>query len=149
MIVSSSARENIATRTLIAISLLCLVVGSGMIYIGLASSESLREQRSAEMLKAKGLESPEFRDCLSAATRNDVSAQVSNCYVRHGPDLDFVQVLQDGRNAAERMVSRGLALVVLPVPLSIAFFILRWILTGRWTRFASQNTESNQGVNSG
>lgn len=138
--VSSSARENIATRALIAISLLCLVVGSGMIYIGSENSESFREQRSAEMLKAKRLDTPEFRDCLRTAIHTDDGAQVNLCYARHGPDHDFVQVLQDGVNAAERLVSRGLALVVLPVPLSIAFFILRWVLTGRWTRFSSQKT---------
>lgn len=100
--------------------------------MGSKNSESLREQRSTEMLKVKGLDTPEFRDCLHVAIRtDDGGAQVNLCYARHGPDHDFLQVLRDGVNAAERLVNRGLTLVVSPVPLSIAFFILRWVLTGR------------------
>jgi len=144
---SSPDRRGIATRALIVLSLLCFVVGTGMIYIGSTDSERLREQRRTEMLKVKGLDSSDFRECLRAATRADDGAQVTLSYARHGPDHDYVQTLQDGVNAAERLVNRGLALIFLPAPLLLGSFIVRWVITGRWTRSASPKTESKQHTN--
>jgi hypothetical protein len=141
---SSPDRRGIANRALIVLALLCFVVGTGMIYIGSTDSERLQEQRRTEMLKVKGLDSSDFRECLRAATRADDGAQVTLCYSIHGPDHDYVQTLQDGVNAAERLLSRGLALMFLPVPLLLALFIARWVITGRWTRPASLKTETKQ-----
>ena len=136
--------RGIAVRTLLVLALLCFVVGSGMIYIGSTDSERLREQRHTEMLKVKGFDRSDFRECLRAATFADDGAQVTLCYSIHGPDHDYVQTLHDGVNAAERLVSRGLALMFLPVPLLLALFIARWVITGRWTRPASLKTEIKQ-----
>jgi len=144
---SSPDRRGIATRALIVLALLCFVVGIGMIYIGSTDSELLREQRRTEMLKVKGLDSSDFRECLRAATLADDGVQVTLCYPIHGPDHDYVQTLQDGLNAAERLVSRGLALIFLPLPLLLASLIARWVITSRWTRSASLNTQSKQRSN--
>jgi len=144
---SSPDCRGIATRALIVLALFCFVVGIGMIYIGSADSVLLREQRRTEMLKAKALDSSDFRECLRAATLADDGAQVTLCYSIHGPDHGYVQTLQDGLNAAERLVSRGLALIFLPLPLLLASLIARWVITSRWTRSASLNTQSKQRSN--
>ncbi|MSX01401.1 MAG: hypothetical protein F2809_10675 [Actinobacteria bacterium] len=137
---SSPDRRGIAARSLIVFSMLCFVVGTVMVYIGATDSERLREQRRTEMLKVRGLESSNFRDCLRTAILADDETQVTLCYARHGPDHDYVQTLQDGVDTAELLVSRGLALLFLPVPLLLASFMVRWVTTGRWTRSASTKT---------
>jgi hypothetical protein len=145
---SSFARCGIATRFLVLLSLFFFVVGSGAIYVGSTDSESLREQRRTEMLKAKGLETSEFRDCLRAATRADDGAQVKLCYARHGPDMDCVQTLQDGVNSAKQLVDRALALIFIPIFLLLALFIVRWAITGLWRRSTSVKIEPKQDTNS-
>jgi len=144
---SSPNLRGIAVRTLLVLALLFFIVGSGMIYIGSTDSERLREQRRTEMLKVKRFDSSDFRECLRNATLAEAGAQVTRCYSIHGPDHDYVQTLQDGIHAADQLMSRGLTLMFLPVPLLLASFIAGWVITGRWTLSALPKTESKQHTN--
>ncbi len=135
---SCGSIESIAFRAVIVISLFCAISGGAMIYIGSNNAEFWRKECLVERNKGN---SPELKNCLKAAISTDRGDQVNLCYALYGPNFDVVRMQQDSVNKAVNMVSLGLALSVLPVPLFTFFFILRWIFTSRWQKAAPLENE--------
>lgn len=102
-----------------------------MIFLGSANAEFYRKEWRVEMNKDQR-NAPEFQDCIRAAIRTDDGEQVSRCYALYAPNTDVLGTLNESAMEARSMTWLGLVLCVLPVPLFALFFVLRWILTGRW-----------------
>lgn len=132
---SRSSRESIALRAVIVLSLLCVAAGGAMIYIGSNNARFWHEEWKKEMDKQQ---SPAFNECFKAALRaHDAGDQIKLCYDVHGANIGLLRMWQDKVNAAQSIESLGIVLSVLPVPMFALFFVLCWILTGRWKRDAN------------
>ena len=112
-----------------------------MIYIGSSNAEFWRKEWRVEMIDKDKRNSPEFKDCVDAAIRTDDGEQTKRCYALYAPNSDVLGMLNKSAKEAQSMVSLGLVLCVLPVPLFALFFVLRWILTGRWKGAAPLEAE--------
>ena len=125
-------------------SLLCVISGGAMIYIGSSNAEFWREEWRVEVIDKDKRNSPEFKDCMNAAIHTEDGEQTKRCYALYAPNSDVLGMLNKSAKEAQSMVSLGLMLCVLPVPLFVLFFVLRWILTGRWKKTAPTETEGNK-----
>jgi len=58
--------------------------------------------------------------------------EVNGCYKIYAPDIEELQRLTNAALTANHWVSIGLVILLIPIPLFLIYFILRWIITGRW-----------------
>ena len=130
----SNSFETMSFRALIAISFLCVIFGSGTAFFQHYELKFLQGNIHQFMTENDKRSTPEFDHCLNQAFENedDNRSMIQRCYELYTPDKVELNKLFEERDNASRWVSIGLVTLITPIPLFTIYFILRWIITGRW-----------------
>lgn len=121
--------ETISFRVLIAISFLCLIFGSGIAFFEYHTAQDNWKFHDQYKKENDRRATPEFNSCIMHAN-SDI--EVNGCYKIYAPDIEELQRLTNAALTANHWVSIGLVILLIPIPLFLIYFILRWIITGRW-----------------
>lgn len=124
--------ERTIFRAIIVLSMLGVLIGGPMIYIGKQNTELWWKLHSDELKKS---DSPAFTECFKRATPTKDGEEVKLCYDLFGPSVQLLSEWTDKAKRAQTMVGAGIVVsCILPPTLFALFFIIRWIVTGRWRR---------------
>lgn len=121
--------EQIVWRAVVAAALLGIVLGVPSMILGSRSQESMQ----ALWLEASEKAGAENDACLEVAGGN--AAAQGQCYeVWNSAYSSNSWMMTSSAQSGDAIVRGFLMAVVLPLLLFSAFFLLRWIGTGRWRR---------------
>ena len=126
--------ENIVFRAVVVLSVLGVLIGSSMSYFGSGNADFWWQQYHKEMEKHG---SKELDNCLNAIRENDGN-RVKFCYNTYGSNVQLLQLWSDNARKSYTVATVGFILSCVVPPLLFAlFFVVRWILTGRWKKGGS------------
>lgn len=121
--------EQIFFRAVIALSAIGVLLGGPLYYFG---AKGYDRAAAALDYEHSRLDSKEFQDCLAAAVRKDDADQLKYCYDFLGADAHSIQVHGQTMSNMTRQKNLAVGLAVVgPLLLFAAFYLLRWIVTGR------------------
>lgn len=122
--------EQIALRAIVVLSVIAALVGGGMYFVG---AQSFKRASNALDYEYSRSESKEFIDCKADALAKNDSNSVDACYAIYGPDSHSIDFHTETVAKATKQMNFGTILAVgAPVLLFLTFYLLRWIIAGRW-----------------
>ena len=127
----SNSFERIAFRALIIILLFCVICGGSLAYSQYQKYQSFWQFYDQYGKEIDKVNTAEFNNCIDATNSADYGSQFRRCYDSHIPDFEFKRVSELANNA-DRLYWIGITLLLIPLPLFTIYFLLRWIITGRW-----------------
>lgn len=133
--------ENIIFRAIIVLSVLSAAAGALIARSGTVDGD-VYQRMVVEALEKDRAMAPERKKCVESipfSPPDRRAMEINNCYINHSAyaQLEFDEWVKK-RDKAHEHVSVGIVLFAFVSPLLFAlFFVIRWILTGRWTRARS------------
>ena len=132
---TTNSFEKITFRAIAVLSIFSLVFGGLISYLQYQEARFYSEQYQQYLKENDKTRTPEFDKCFREALKNDNGSQIQDCYNSfYTPDRNELDRLIMERDSANHWTSIGLGMLIIPLPLFLLYFILRWVFTGRWKR---------------
>lgn len=124
-----NSTEHIIFRSILALSVICILAGIVLYYLGSIDAKSSWKIWNEEIKKSN---SPQFTTCIDQAIKDSDKHSIDSCYTLYGSNVELLRHWSDQAKSAQFTELVGIILLFSPILLILLFYIFRWIFAGRW-----------------